>query len=88
MRVMWLGVMLSAGCTQLPANPENHEVGVKTQKSNNCPPDNPCCSHTPESPIIVDLDGDGLALTGTADGVIWTLYPGESGRWAWTRRGA
>jgi hypothetical protein len=40
-----------------------------------------CC---PGSPIIIDLGGDGIALSSAADGVRWTLNPGELGQWAWT----
>lgn len=41
-----------------------------------------CC---PGSPIIVDLAGDGVHLSSAADGVRWTLNPGEVGQWAWTQ---
>ncbi len=64
------------------------QVGVAVQGDTNCPPDNPCCVHTPESPIILDLDGNGLELTGYADGVDWTLKPDEMWRWSWIKRGA
>lgn len=43
-----------------------------------------CC---PGSPIIVDLDGDGIALTSAENGVVFELHPGRFGLWAWTERG-
>lgn len=44
-----------------------------------------CC---PGSPIVIDIAGDGIALTSAEDGVTWTLHPGETGRWAWTAPGS
>lgn len=46
---------------------------------------NGCC---PGSPIIVDLLGDGIHLTGPEDGVLWTLRRDQPGRWAWTLPGS
>lgn len=43
-----------------------------------------CC---PGSPIVIDLGGDGIHLSSAADGVRWTLNPGETGQWAWTLPG-
>ncbi len=42
---------------------------------------NGCC---PGSPIILDLAGDGIHLTGPSDGVLFTLRPGVLGLWSWT----
>lgn len=49
-------------------------------------PNDPCC---PGSPIILDLDGDGFALTGLHDGVRFELNPwGDSEQISWTAPGS
>lgn len=40
------------------------------------------------SPIIIDLDADGLSLTGPADGVLFDLRIGRVVKAAWTKPGA
>lgn len=58
------------------------------QSAGNCQPDGTGCEcPMPESPIIIDLDGDGLDLTGPAEGVDFTLVPNQLRRWGWPRSG-
>lgn len=44
-----------------------------------------CC---PGSPILVDMAGDGIHLTGAADGVVFQLRRDRLGLWAWTALGS
>jgi hypothetical protein len=43
-----------------------------------------CCTG---SPVIVDLAGDGIHLSGPDDGVIFPLHRGSPGLWSWTLPG-
>lgn len=38
----------------------------------------------PDSPILLDMENDGFALTDVAHGVVFALHPGMPGRMAWT----
>lgn len=54
-----------------------------------CRPDEPNKDDTCEncSPVIIDVDDDGIDLTAPADGVDFALDPAFSSRLAWTRAG-
>jgi hypothetical protein len=56
-----------------------------------CLPDDPgpnCCPTCCESPIVIDVAGDGLRLTSAADGVSFSLSPGPAHQWSWTSAGS
>jgi hypothetical protein len=44
-----------------------------------------CCFKCKESPIIIDVDGNGYSLTNAANGVLFNLS-GQLQRWSWTSR--
>jgi len=48
-----------------------------------------CCCSTPQTPIIVDVDGNGFHLTDAADGVMFDLAAnGTKQQWSWTAPGS
>jgi hypothetical protein len=50
---------------------------------------NDCCCEFIGSPVLVDVGGDGFALTGGAGGVLFDLEgEGRPRRWSWTEAGA
>lgn len=85
MRIMMRCVVLAfllagSGCM-------NEEVAETAQGICNCnvPPPEPCCCQTP---IVLDLEGDGIELTSWEDGVEFALVPARGKEWrAWTTPG-
>lgn len=74
-----LFVVCTAACAASPdPTPESSTVQAV------CTPPSP----DPDSPIVVDLAGDGFALTSAGDGVRFQLRPGTVGQWAWTKAGS
>ncbi len=54
-----------------------------------CQPDQPppCCPTCCDSPIVIDLAGNGLHLTSAVNGVSFALNPSQANQWSWTAVG-
>lgn len=48
----------------------------------------PCCPTCCDSPIVVDVAGNGLHLTSALDGVRFELNPSHTNQWSWTETGS
>ncbi len=75
---MLIAMLAFAGCSGVGS-------GTSTQALCTMNSTDPCC---PGSPIVLDLEGDGIHLTGAEDGVTFMLRPGQFGLWAWTMPGS
>lgn len=72
-----LGTFLHLACAGSP------EVASLERALCNCDqPVIPCCCN---SPVVIDVGGDGIHLTSWADGVVFALRPGQPSMRAWTR---
>jgi len=71
-----------------PASYGTASYGTASYRTASCPCDCPPCT-TGGSPIILDLNGDGFALTDAAGGVLFDLRAnGIPELWAWTTTGS
>lgn len=77
-RLSWIALVVEVAQMGCSAQTEQGEV---TQSL--CDNDRAPCL-CPGSPIIIDLDGDGIALTPWQDGVQFGLRPGTTGSISWT----
>ena len=77
-----VGILLVAACS---ADTDN--VGSVQEAYCNCNSNPvPCCC---ETPIVLDIAGDGLELTTWREGVVFALRPSRPiGPWAWTHQGS
>jgi hypothetical protein len=76
-----VGVTLAAACSSEP------KVDSIDQAVCNCDQTPaPCCCN---SPIVIDVAGDGIELTSWTDGVVFAMRPGKPpGERAWTHEGS
>lgn len=74
-RLAILTMLTLIGCAKEPS----------TVQQSLCQAGTGCCTG---SPLVVDLAGDGVHLTGPDDGVPFALHAGIPGMWAWTARGS
>jgi hypothetical protein len=82
MRKIWI-LLAVAACGQPPDKLEEVDQAVCQEDQ---PP--PCCPTCCDSPIVVDVAGDGLHLTSAVDGVSFALAPGHANQWSWTPSGS
>jgi hypothetical protein len=77
LRLCCLTIAVVAACSNAP------DEGSTEQAICDCTQDPlPCCCN---SPIVIDVAGDGIELTSWADGVVFALRPGKpAGGRAWT----
>lgn len=64
-----------------PKDPAAEEIAQAVCQEDQPPP---CCPTCCDSPIVVDVAGDGLHLTDAAHGVSFALAPGHANQWSWT----
>jgi len=79
--------VIASGCADAA---ESLGVGVEHQSQiNQCriDPETETCT-CDGSPIVVDLAGDGIHLTGSDNGVMFSLRGGQPWLWSWTAAGS
>lgn len=92
-------VILLVGCSRYEEETVKTQNGDNTQSCTPAPfctqldyDNGTCCvcqdGCCPNSPIVVDLTGNGLSLSSPEDGVRFALHPGRVGQWAWPLPGS